>query len=960
MNPFSIFFRYLPALIFLISIAPADAQVVWKNDWTYAAPPWLNFQTIPKVRASAGDVVTAAQSYSGLDLQVSRFSAAGELRWTTNIGTAYFFGSRIDELLAEDSGGAIVAGDEIAKIDATGAISWMRSVPSTFLKKSQAGSYTAVGCIAIASGESEIVVSNLNGATGAIAWQTAMGVSPGDSCPLDLFDDGAGNIYFATSLMLQKIGHGGAPGWHVPLDNAGSILGADANRVYVALSSTVIAVSAGTGSTLWSSVCSCSGTVVGTPAEVIIDTPTNTIQRLAAADGHVLWTANVEGAEALSAVSDSIIVRDASSNLVRVDANSGAIVWSKNISSLSNAPAATLDTNTLLVVNNIGYPPSIFQPVAYSSGALGKPIAAPSVTQGIYAQKSFADNAEYSLDVAYEYDTSSNTNVRVRRVKSSDGTVQWESNASLGFVGQQPAIYTSVGAAAGGDVVAVISATSQSVQNSDGWMPIGQVSIAAFDRSTGMLRWTKQLWRPPSEIPFQGYTSAKIPQVDNAGNVYLGIGTTIDTPNAGYITSLARQSVYKLASADGHVLWEQDADEGYAPPDYFVNAPAIQLVGSDVLATGPFQSSSDATLVRLSGVDGTNLWSSNTLPAYYWNDIYPSDQEWSFYPIGDKFIVAGQSYWGKLDPESGVFAWSFNIPPDPNCANFLQCVSTNGAVDSVGDVISGGFDYNNSAYARRLRGDGSGQVDSWHLETPDAAMLSSVAQTLVDSSDKIFFLVHRELKASADSVTFLSGFDVATNLLKSQQVIGAGGVDELLPSEYPSMISPPTDGRVLISGIGKNGTTPATSFDALLDTSVAALGDLLAQTTMNATHVRVGDNPTFHFVATYSGDAAVTGVQLYGSLPWSSDLSNVVCTASSAANCVLDTRSGNVHASFDIQPGGQVDISGQVTVRESEGFDVAAQTIVYGPMSLSETNTQNNFSSAVVHQSLFYDGFDGH
>ncbi|HMM68480.1 MAG TPA: hypothetical protein PKC03_16210, partial [Dokdonella sp.] len=91
--------------------------------------------------------------------------------------------------------------------------------------------------------------------------------------------------------------------------------------------------------------------------------------------------------------------------------------------------------------------------------------------------------------------------------------------------------------------------------------------------------------------------------------------------------------------------------------------------------------------------------------------------------------------------------------------------------------------------------------------------------------------------------------------------------------------------------------------------------------------------------------------------PWKGGISSVVCTPAGASNCTVDTRFGSVNATFDILPGGSLTIDGQARVVDgAETNYIGVGT--YGPTSLSEPDTINNFARSKVIQSLFKNGFD--
>ena len=61
-------------------------------------------------------------------------------------------------------------------------------------------------------------------------------------------------------------------------------------------------------------------------------------------------------------------------------------------------------------------------------------------------------------------------------------------------------------------------------------------------------------------------------------------------------------------------------------------------------------------------------------------------------------------------------------------------------------------------------------------------------------------------------------------------------------------------------------------------------------------------------------------------------------------------------ATFDVQSGGSVDISGQLRVGVSSNPQLHA--LVAGPIGLNELDTSDNGMSVLIDQSIFKDGFE--
>ncbi len=194
--------------------------------------------------------------------------------------------------------------------------------------------------------------------------------------------------------------------------------------------------------------------------------------------------------------------------------------------------------------------------------------------------------------------------------------------------------------------------------------------------------------------------------------------------------------------------------------------------------------------------------------------------------------------------------------------------------------------------------------------------------------------------------------------MSGQQAIGSFSGDPFATNTAAWLTALPAANRLLINGTFVKQPVPTTWADAMLDTTVVANGDLSTAINLDSIKVQPGKLLNFHFVATYTGDNPITGVTLRGYIPWGSGTTGVNCTTQGASNCIVDNASGNIHVSFDIQPGGLVDISGQIVVLESPDSPAPFTAVVYGPAGLSEQDTINNFARTSIMQCLFCDGFE--
>lgn len=86
---------------------------------------------------------------------------------------------------------------------------------------------------------------------------------------------------------------------------------------------------------------------------------------------------------------------------------------------------------------------------------------------------------------------------------------------------------------------------------------------------------------------------------------------------------------------------------------------------------------------------------------------------------------------------------------------------------------------------------------------------------------------------------------------------------------------------------------------------MTAQGNLSVTLAMDRTQLQPGENVAFHLNVHYASGASHTGIRLSAQMPWQSGIELAACSATS---CVIDTTIGDLDATFDIAPGGHVDI----------------------------------------------------
>ncbi|MEO7324469.1 MAG: PQQ-binding-like beta-propeller repeat protein [Dokdonella sp.] len=441
------------------------------------------------------------------------------------------------------------------------------------------------------------------------------------------------------------------------------------------------------------------------------------------------------------------------------------------------------------------------------------------------------------------------------------------------------------------------------------------------------------------------------PCFDPGGNVFEAVGELVSSTGSQGVTEVrAMRTLYKLDANTGAVLWRQDTDGGATDLFLQIFPQAFSLVGSDVLLHAPFLAGSQDTLRRISGTDGSVQWAStqfHDVGAGIGDRTYPID-------AGREVVFAGTSGsvdWAALDVDTGATSWASNAVR-PSCAASQCSFSGQELLQSNGDLLTSG-ELGFAPSLRRYHNDGSGLVESFTPGSGSSTLLGILTNLWKDADGALRVYLYQGFNLSRGSIRFLSTFDFnAASLLGKQAIYGFD--PGALTSSYPEPLGAPLADRMLVSTLGSRSSTPATSGIALLDTSVSAHGNLAVALSLDHASVQAGETLGFHLTASYSGDVPLSAAHMFALVPWQGGVTSLNCSGS---NCVLDTRTGNVSATFDIAPGGSVDITGQVRVLDHSVYPgMYART--WGPLGLSEQDILDNFAQVTVTQSLFANGFD--
>lgn len=963
------FFRVLTGLIVLALPMSVVAQsMIWSNPWTVQAPPSLSTRYLPSyfpfgpppflstAFAGNGDVLIGGIVFNN-DLQIARLSPAGSLLWSVDFPAAvyYTYGFGLGAILAAPDGGAYVTvGDPtyddtlLLRIGADGSVVWESQSSPWWLAMPDSQTLVSAGCCSIIA---------FDATTGVVLWQYALSGNS-NTYPFagGIVADSSGNVYATVpdgggfdGLAFDSAGH---LKWKVPVGgNPASALvspvAVSSGQLFIKAGAETIALNASDGSAAWNAASSLLA-MAGNPAEPVV-TANGSIQRLAAATGQPLWTQTFAGAVSFANLAGGSILVGSGNAVTALSPNTGSTHWSTTIpsqdgngNSLNLQAVGAGGAGTILAVAGAGYgfaAPVYLQPIDSQTGQLGTPPAVTAkIPEGVYAAESVDEDSGHIASVALSSNAGT-PEIRVRRLDANTGSTLWESAQQLDQIYAQAYPMLASGS---GTIVAVVARNwgFESSSNSYGFTWVG-----AFDDQTGNLVWQRALQDPGAQYLGQQYTNASAPVVDSAGNTYLAYGAniscaTVQDPSC----TNAQRTLVKLAAVDGSTLWRFDDTSHGAQNQVFPQD--FTLSGDNVVVNGPFSgalSSHDA--IELSGSDGSLRWTS---------DAFGGGGQGRFLASPDGSLIGvGTNNWVKADAASGAVTWTNSrtaaLPCSVGCNTYDEVVAPNGDYLSVGEA-----DY--MPFVHYMPGIQGGTEKFWRLDSTYTGLRSIARHVAADSAGNIWVQLNRYFRRGAAGINFLTRLDPATGTLASQQALTGFGEFPFPEMSMPIFLLAPENHRLMVYTSASGPPASSTPGMALLDTTVQATGDLSIRVTADHAVAHPGDVINFQIVVSYSGNAPIAGVHVIAN-PSGLGLPNgVACASQLAANCVLDTALGAVNASFDIHPGGEVDVSGQVTVSEAPS-DSLFPALVYGPVGLSEQDTLNNFATLSLTDEIFSDGF---
>jgi hypothetical protein len=456
----------------------------------------------------------------------------------------------------------------------------------------------------------------------------------------------------------------------------------------------------------------------------------------------------------------------------------------------------------------------------------------------------------------------------------------------------------------------------------------GAVRVVAHDRVTGAETWNVVL----NDFG-QGYTSLADLVVDANDNVVVALGTTLP---CNQVDVCGHQTIYRLAAADGHVIWRDDHEFGSAFASGPVDPPSINAIGDDVLAVSNLHAS-PATVRRLASANGAVLWESDEFAAEGIAYVYAIDaaRVVAFKPTD------GTSYeWAAIDGTTGGTLGVYTKACGGTCSSYA------GAITADGDLLFNGRSTDAAPALTRVHDDGSGNVDWWAVTDTSPDLRSFTDTVSLDDDGRIWLSVLRLGETSMGSGSWYGYFDASAGALESSQTL-------------PGLaFAPPAGNSVLTGWAPPDG--PTQFGVALVDRTITATGNLAAAISIDRTHVMPNDLVGFDVSVAYEGDAPISGARLTARMPWASGATGLACTGTGVTNCTIDARSHDARATFDIAPGGAVHVTGHIRVLDVFSGDATRYlgANARGPEALNELETVDNFARTSVVESLFFGGFD--
>lgn len=954
------------AMLAALVACGAQAGTIWRNDWFVPSPQTLDAHEIAGFGAKPaqvvafaddGEAVVAALTLSGTDVQVTRRHADGSLRWVANLDALELFGVVVHAIRPMSDGGAILAwgesdwddNDRVARIDAVGSLQWIREVPTGWLEIAGARVVSA-GCEG---------VSVIDADSGNLVWQRELPLFPGSCRHGGMGVDASGAVYVLqplggfydeTGFRLRKYSTDGELVWSVEREDpsgSGDLVGIGVDHAFVRTPYRMEAFDRMSGEHAWLAYVDAVRVVLSADGlrEPIVAGGAS-IRRLAADGSGARWVAPVADARVLDRIGDSLLIATGTSRL-RLDAATGAVSW--------NVPDGALQTTWLGFgmlagegVRAIGRPwplaspgrPLLDRVLDFATGDLLTDVPVPVQAQGVQVSR-LRDPAGGIVEAAFA-PSLTGTQLVTRRVDEATGSTLWQRSDAVPELSPDTLLQSGPGMAIGDDEFVLAFGESWDACLAGGW-----VAISRFAWADGAPSW-RALLRDVD----QRCTSSSTPAIDDAGNVYTSTVANIECPG-GANPPCYRRSLYKLAAADGSVVWRRDE----AVYDAFeVDLPTYTLLadGDDLLAYP-----GSGWVERIAGADGGVLWQQVLLPGCCGGEhLQRRDaQHLLEHSVDYTTLTSATVHWRSLDATSGLAEWSAS-------ADVVACYGISGcrmpaqaALLPDGDLVLL-HQRDHAALMWRLRGDGGGGFEERLLVPADERVATLIHTPVLDGQGRLWAVLNRRARADYfHALSFLVRVDPLSGAISEQQALHR--TDDAPDKAYSvtSLFAAGGDGQAIVSRLFREAPDPLSNGLSRIDANVDSRGNLSVSIGTDRALVGQGAALVVQASVRHAGDAPTPGVRAVFSDDWGGRARDASCTSLGGGACTLDLHNGQVVASFDADVVDGIDV--QYTIDAHGGGEMHALiATVQGDLGLAEADTLDNFAFADVTQALFVDGFE--
>lgn len=946
------FKRFLAGACLALALPSLAASATWSKDWgvvgrmrveslydTYYAPPLF---------AGAGGDILVGDYYSHL---VS-YGADGRQRWAAKgAGSTYFFDTEdyfADAAVDADGSAWFLNGEEpngaLTRIAADGQVLWSRPMPGSAMAR------VTGGVVLVGEGwNNRTAIATKVGDDGGIVWQHWI---PGDSYDVAVAPTGDGGVVVAQrrlsgETLLNRLDANG----RVIRSNAPAFflmdrpeLKTSPSAIYLAGYSHVLAIDPASLARRWESEsCTALGVVpAGAAGEGdALCLGDGTLSRLAGADGQVRWSVPLDlgdAARQLRMSANGLFV-SGGGRLYSIDPAIGTTRWSVPVTNGETGSAvagiglpaggrvgiAVADCVTDRAGCTVG-----FRQVAVDTGAVLNPVIVENATIDV-AGRTLRDGDDVVSAIAVP--GGERASVRVQVAAAADGVVRWDVTYPF-----DPYLYVyAASVAAAGDYIAVAVTVGATSNRSDPYP--GNVGVIVFDRATGAVRWSAwyfgegRYWYEPPGLA-----------VDAQGQLVLG--------NAFFTsTSWGRErgsEILRLSAADGAVTWRV--------PGGFDQLPEVYRLGDDILAVYP------DGVARVAAADGHSVWYAAGAGITYGKPFtLPGNDPVVFGNVRDLNMPSVS----RLDYATGAEKWRRGY--GDGVRRYMATLAQARAGTEL--LVTGGWFLLEQTpfravavrkpYSLRLDA-ATGNVVAYRDRDIGTALGGFYNTSNLAADGRWWVSESRRFgNETGLASTWLTELDAAGLPIGSQALRITGFSDrERLAYAFP--LEAPQANRLLVSVIARGGTLGDGMSTSMIDTTVAATGDL-AVTLDAVPHLRPGKPFAYGATVTYTGSAPVAAT-LAVQLPWA-EPGTVACTAP-GGECTLDTRNGWVEARLHLSPGGSARLTGTLIARELDGTYGATlggpmfTATVVGDTTLRETAIDNNQVFRQASMSLFANGFE--